>query len=91
MFLHGGGNKNLKKSEIIGIFDLDSASVGKKTKEFLRRTEKQGKTRNIGTGLPKSFLVTVSKTEGETVYFSALAATTLAQRAKADYTNLSKE
>lgn len=91
MFLHGGGNKNLKKSEIIGIFDLDSASIGQKTKVFLRSMEKQGKTRNIGSGLPKSFLVTVSKKEGETVYFSALAATTLAQRAKTEYSDLNKE
>ena len=91
MYLHLGQNEIVPDHRIIGIFDLDSASVGQKTKEFLRRTEKQGKTRNIGTGLPKSFLVTVSKTEGEIVYFSALAATTLAQRAKADYTNLSKE
>lgn len=91
MFLHGGGNQNLRKSEIIGIFDLDSATVGQKTKDFLRRTEKQGKTTNIGTGLPKSFLLTVSKEKEERVFFSPLAATTLAQRAKNDYRALSEK
>lgn len=43
MFLHIGEGKILSKKEIIGIFDLETTSVGKKTREFLRKSEKKRK------------------------------------------------
>ena len=75
MYLHGGGSKNIRKASIIGIFDMDSATVSGITKKFLSTEEKNGNVEMIGTDLPKSFILTEEK-----VYFSALAPATLVQR-----------
>ena len=58
MFLHGGGNKNLKKSEIIGIFDLDNTSFSRHTRAFLTEAEQQGQVVDVSGALPKSFVLT---------------------------------
>ena len=38
MFLHIGRGKLLKKSSIIGVFDLEITSQSKRTKSFLSKT-----------------------------------------------------
>ena len=40
MFLHAGNNKTIRETDIIGIFDADTATVDDTTKDFLRRAEK---------------------------------------------------
>ena len=61
MFLYLGGNISVKKSDIIGIFDIDNVNTQKTTKEFLRSAEKEGKLLLAGENLPKSFLLTGEK------------------------------
>ena len=80
MYLHGGGTKNIRKKSIIGIFDMDSATVSGITKKYLSEKEKSGEVETITYDLPKSFIVTDDK-----IYFSALAPNTLAQRCQHDY------
>ena len=36
-----GGETFVKDTEIIGVFDIDSATVSKKTRDFLEEAEKQ--------------------------------------------------
>ena len=67
--------------DIIGVFDLDTTTVSKRTREFLSGAEKQGQVVNVSTELPKSFVVAVGK-QNQTVYISQLAAPTLRGRAK---------
>ena len=40
MYLHLGENKVVKKRDIIGIFDMDTATVMKATRTFLNNAEK---------------------------------------------------
>ena len=40
MFLHIGEGKILNKKDIVGIFDLETTSISKKTREFLRKNSK---------------------------------------------------
>ena len=40
MYLHIGKGKTLNEKDIIGIFDLDTATVSKETREFLNKKEK---------------------------------------------------
>lgn len=58
LYLHAGGNRNIRKDEILGIFDLDHATVSRVTKQFLSCAEKRGEVELISEELPKSFLVT---------------------------------
>ena len=86
MYLHAGNNKNIKITDIVGIFDTDTATISKITKQYLSGCEKRGETVNISYELPKAFVLTVEK-EGSSqknknkVYFSQLSVKTLCQRA----------
>ena len=58
MYLHAGNNKNIKISDIVGIFDTDTATISKITKQYLSGCEKRGETVNISYELPKAFILT---------------------------------
>lgn len=58
MFLHIGNSATVRKKEIIGIFDLDTASMSSDTRCFLREAEKKGFLLDAAGGeLPRSFIV----------------------------------
>ena len=79
MYLHAGNHKNIKISDIVGIFDTDSATVSKITKQYLSESEKRGETEIISFEIPKSFILT-SENQKNKVYFSQLSAQTLRAR-----------
>lgn len=76
MFLHAGNHKNLRLKEIVGIFDMDTATVSPITKKFLQRADREGKTEALFEEVPKSFLLT----EDGTVYFSQISTHSLSGR-----------
>ena len=57
MYLHVGNGKTVKKKDVIGIFDLDSATVSKVTKDFVNRKEKEGDLEYDYSDLPRSFVL----------------------------------
>jgi hypothetical protein len=79
MDLHAGNHKNIKIADIVGIFDTDSATVSKITKQYLSESEKRGETEIISFEIPKSFILT-SENQKNKVYFSQLSAQTLRAR-----------
>ena len=81
MFLHAGNHISVKKDEIIGIFDLDTASMAKTTRDFLSNAEKKGSVINVSSELPKSFIVSKKRNQ-TTVYISPISAQTLTERYK---------
>ena len=56
MFLYLGDGKYKRLSELIGIFDMDSATVCAETRRFLSGCEREGSVDGDGE-LPKSFLL----------------------------------
>ena len=58
MFVSISPEKSVKKKDIIGIFDLDSATVSPATRAYLRNAEKNKKLISVSDDLPKSFAVT---------------------------------
>ena len=56
MFLYLGDGKYKKLSSLVGIFDMDSATVCVSSRRFLSRCEKEGRVESDGE-LPKSFLL----------------------------------
>ena len=83
MYLHAGNNKNIKIKDIVGIFDTDTATMSKITKQYLSGCEKRGETVNVSYELPKAFIVTCENgnSHENKVYFSQLSVKTLCQRA----------
>ena len=57
MYLHVGNGRTVKKKDVIGIFDLDSATVSKVTKDFVNRKEKEGDLEYDYSDLPRSFVL----------------------------------
>lgn len=80
LYLHLGQNTIAKTNEIVGIFDLDTTSLSKKTREYLAAAQKNGQVVNTNTELPKSFVLTVAN-QKQIVYISQLSAATLKGRA----------
>ena len=58
MYLHVGNGKSVRKDRIIGIFDLDTATVTKAGKDFIGAMEKEGRLVYEDIDLPRSFLLT---------------------------------
>lgn len=79
MYLHLGSDVVVPKKSIIGIFDLDTATISKHTKNYLALAEKEGRVVNVSYELPKSFVVSIEKNRA-VVYISQLSSQTLNKR-----------
>ena len=77
MYLHLGENTVVTDSDIIGIFDMDTSTVNKATRDYLSFAEQSGRLVYVNYDLPKSFIVT----DG-TVYVSPVNTSTLYRRTK---------
>ena len=83
MYIDIGGDMAVRDRSIIGIFDLDGATMSKKTMEYLRSAEQEGALVNVTVDLPKSFLVT-EEYGMEHIYLTQLSAATLERRANSE-------
>lgn len=77
MFLHLGDSTVVNTKEIIGIFDMDTSTVNKATRNYLNLAEKNKKIVYVNYDLPKSFVVTNDK-----IFVCPLNTSTLYKRAK---------
>ncbi len=81
MYIHLGQDTVVRKSDIIGIFDLDTATVSKRTRDYLAKAEKAGRVVNVSTELPKSFIV-CQKEDKQIIYISQISTATLLKRSE---------
>lgn len=81
MYLHLGQDTVVSDSEVLGIFDLDTSTVSKATRDYLSTAEKEKRVINVSFELPKSFVVCAEK-EGVRVYLSPISSSTLKKRMK---------
>ncbi len=79
MYLHLGKNTVIKTKNIVGIFDMDTSTISKNTRDYLAKAEKSGRVINVSMELPKSFVV-CRKTDGIKVYISQISSQTLQKR-----------
>lgn len=77
MFLHLGDSTVVNTKDIIGIFDMDTSTVNKATRDYLNLAEKKKKIIYVNYDLPKSFVVTNDK-----IFVCPLNTNTLYKRAK---------
>ncbi len=81
MYLHIGNNRNIRTTDVIGIFDADSATVSAVTKKFLSAAEAAKSIRFASMELPKSFvLYRDRRTRKVRICFSQLSTASLAGR-----------
>lgn len=80
MYIHLGQETVVKTDEIIGIFDIDTTTVSKHTRNFLTKAEKEKKVINVSYELPKSFVLCKQKNGENKVYISQISTSTLLKR-----------
>ncbi len=79
MYLHIGNYFTVRKRDIIGIFDFDSATVESSTKRLLKEAENNGNLINTWENFPKSFVLVWDRGEIK-VFVSDISAGTLTSR-----------
>ena len=84
MYIHLGRDTVVLMENVIGIFDLDTTTVTKTSRDYLASAEKSGDVINITTELPKSFVVVKdeSRKSGQVIYLSQISSATLLKRAE---------
>lgn len=81
MYLHIGEDTVINTKNIIGIFDMDTSTVNKATRDYLSKAEKEKKVIYVNYDLPKSFIVTENN-----IYVSPLNTNTLLKRTRQEFT-----
>ena len=79
MFLHVGNNKNIRKKNVIGIFDMDNATVSSITRKFLSDKQKKKTVESVSYDIPKSFILYSEDGEYK-ICFSPLSSSALKGR-----------
>lgn len=82
MYLFLGQDTVIKSEDVIGIFDMDTSTISKKTRDYLANAEKLGNVVNVTYELPKSFVVCSGNNRNgkSKVYISQLSTATLKKR-----------
>ncbi len=84
MYLHLGQETVVNTKNIIGIFDMDTSTVSKFSREFLNKAQKQGIVINVSYELPKSFII-CKENSNLKVYISQLSSVTLENRLRKNF------
>jgi len=82
VFLHIGGDIVIPVKNIIAIFDIETTTISKGTREFLRVAEEEGFIESVNQELPKSFIITEWEKKSK-IYLSPISSVTLQKRANA--------
>ncbi len=81
MFLHIGGDVVIPIKNVIAIMDIDTTTISKDTREFLKVAEEEGFVISISDDLPKSFIITETDKKSK-IYLSPISSVTLQKRSK---------
>jgi hypothetical protein len=79
MFLHIGGDVVLPLRNIIAIMDIETTTISKDSKDFLKIAEEEGFIESISQDLPKSFIITEIDKKSK-IYLSPISSITLQKR-----------
>ena len=88
MFLHLGESTVVLEKSIVGIFDMDTATISNDTRDYLKNAEENLKITTVGAEIPKSFVVCTDNL-GERIYLSQISTATLNKRKELGYLWLS--
>ncbi|GGN95263.1 extracellular matrix regulator RemB [Saccharibacillus kuerlensis] len=77
MYIHLGGEKIIRSTELIGIFDISIEKASRISKQFVNAAIENKQVETIGEEEAKSIVVTKS-----VVYYSPISSATLKKRSK---------
>ena len=83
MYLQLEKGESIAKREIIGIFDLDIASVSPSTNDIFKRMEDEKGVISLSNDIPKSFLITDGEF-ADRIYISGLSTESIKKRLEAE-------
>ena len=83
MYVHIGNNVILRKKQVLGIFDMDNATVSPVTRAYLSKAQKAAQVVSVSYDIPKSFIVYLDNNETK-IYFSPLSETSLMGRMRSE-------
>lgn len=81
MYVHLGADTAINTKNIISIMDLESSSISKFSKEFLKMAEEEGFVKNVSDEIPKSFIICEEKGQS-VIYLTNISTKALAGRIK---------
>ncbi|MBQ8907419.1 MAG: hypothetical protein IJY71_02400 [Clostridia bacterium] len=92
MYVSIGNGRYVRRKQILGIFDFDSATVSSVTRDALRKQEKEGTLSSSEEDIPKALLLVTppkgafdkKKKEKTRFYLSKFSSGVLTARAEAD-------
>ena len=79
MYLHLGNDTVIKTKDIVGIFDMDNATLSAVTRKYLNKKQKEGLVEAAIEELPKSFVL-YRENEEYKICFSQLSSSALKGR-----------
>ena len=79
MYLHVGNNRNIRLKNVIGVFDMDNATVSMVTRRFLGAMQKNQQVESVSGEIPKSFILYEENGERR-ICFSPLSSSALKGR-----------
>lgn len=82
MYLYLGQSVSVPESSVLGVFDLDNTTWSFRTRRFLERAEETGQVVNVGSDLPRSFVLCQQDRDDARVYLSQVNTATLIRRAE---------
>lgn len=81
MYLHLGQDVVVSKKSVVGVFDLETTTISKLSREFLTAAQRRGEVVNISEELPKSYII--CRKNGKTIlYISQISTATLLRRSR---------
>lgn len=80
MYLHLGQDTVIRMENIVGIFDLETSTLSRSTREYLASAQKQGLVVNVSPEMPKSFVLCCDKSRRIRIYITQISSTTLLKR-----------
>lgn len=81
MYIHLGNETIIKTEDVIGIFDLESTTISKNTRNYLNKAEKKHEVITVSYEMPKSFVVCAKpKAHTKKIYISQISSGTLLKR-----------
>jgi hypothetical protein len=76
VYIHLGGEKIIRTSQLVAIFDISIEQSSKLSRQFIVHAQKNKEVETIGEEDPKSIVVTEQK-----IYYSPISTSTLKKRA----------
>ena len=81
MYLHIGNQVNIRRKDIVGIFDADRTTTSRITRKYLSEAQKKELVSAANDEIPKSFVLYRDRRDGQyRIYFSQLSTAALLGR-----------